>query len=77
MYQFWLFARTVPGHIQYASFLSLKMPGTPGERLRLLLTRIVNGVREHPEFILLVQQMLGQEAEGDLHVSLDRSADIL
>ncbi len=42
---------------------ALEMPGTPGERLRLLLTQIVNGVREHPEFILLVQQMLGEEAE--------------
>jgi AcrR family transcriptional regulator len=42
---------------------ALEMPGTPGERLRSLLTQIVNGVREHPEFILLVQQMLGEEAE--------------
>jgi AcrR family transcriptional regulator len=44
---------------------ALEMPGTPGERLRSLLTQIVNGVREHPEFILLVQQMLGEEAERD------------
>ncbi|HEY0753645.1 MAG TPA: TetR/AcrR family transcriptional regulator [Ktedonobacteraceae bacterium] len=41
----------------------LEMPGTPGERLRLLLTQITDGVREHPEFILLVQQMLGESAE--------------
>ncbi len=45
---------------------ALEMPGTPGERLRSLLTQIVDGVREHPEFILLVQQMLGEEAERDL-----------
>jgi len=44
---------------------ALEMPSTPGERLRSLLTQIVSGVREHPEFILLVQQMLGEEAERD------------
>lgn len=44
---------------------ALEMPGTPGERLSSLLTQIVNGVREHPEFILLVQHMLGEEAERD------------
>ncbi len=44
---------------------ALEMPGTPGERLRSLLTQILNGVREHPEFILLVQQMLGEEASQD------------
>jgi AcrR family transcriptional regulator len=44
---------------------ALEMPGTPGERLRSLLTQILIGVREHPEFILLVQQMLGEEAERD------------
>lgn len=37
---------------------ALEMPGTPGERLRLLLVQVLNGVREHPEFVLLVQQML-------------------
>src|SRR5215471_13624400 len=42
---------------------ALEMPGTPGERLSSLLTQILNGVREHPEFILLIQQMLGEEAE--------------
>jgi len=42
---------------------ALELPGTPGERLRALLTQIVNGVREHPEFILLVQQMLTEEAK--------------
>ena len=29
--------------------------------MRSLLTQIFTGVREHPEFILLVQQMLGEE----------------
>jgi AcrR family transcriptional regulator len=47
---------------------ALEMPGTPGERLRSLLTQVVNSVREHPEFILLVQQMLGEEA-GRAHPS--------
>lgn len=42
---------------------ALELPGTPGERLRTLLTQIVNGVREHPEFILLIQQMLSEEAK--------------
>jgi len=42
-----------------------ELPGKPGERLRSLLTQILNGVREHPEFILLVQQMLREEADRD------------
>ncbi|MDQ2716821.1 MAG: TetR/AcrR family transcriptional regulator [Chloroflexota bacterium] len=41
---------------------ALELPSTPGERLRELLTQILYGVREHPEFTLLVQQMLGGEA---------------
>jgi AcrR family transcriptional regulator len=45
--------------------LALEMPCTPGERLRSLLTQIFNGVRKHPEFILLVQQMLGEEVKRD------------
>jgi AcrR family transcriptional regulator len=44
---------------------ALDMPGTPGERLRSLLTQILTGVREHPEFILLIQQMLREEADRD------------
>jgi AcrR family transcriptional regulator len=44
---------------------ALEMPGTPGERLRSLLIQVLSGVREHPEFILLVQQMLGEEASRD------------
>lgn len=44
---------------------ALEMPGTPGERLRSLLTQILTGVREHPEFIMLVQQMLVREAGRD------------
>jgi AcrR family transcriptional regulator len=42
---------------------ALEMPGTPGERLRSLLAQILTGVREHPEFILLIQQMLGEEVD--------------
>jgi AcrR family transcriptional regulator len=44
---------------------ALEMPGTPGERLRALLTQVLSGVREHPEFILLVQQMLGEKTGHD------------
>jgi len=44
---------------------ALELPGTPGERLKTLLTQILTGVREHPEFILLVQQMLGKEADRE------------
>ena len=44
---------------------ALEMPGSPGERLRTLLAQILTGVRENPEFILLVQQMLREEAERD------------
>lgn len=42
---------------------ALELPGMPQARLRSLLTQVLAGVREHPEFILLVQQMLGEEAE--------------
>jgi AcrR family transcriptional regulator len=44
---------------------ALELPGTPGERLQTLLAQILTGVREHPEFILLVQQMLAEEADRD------------
>jgi AcrR family transcriptional regulator len=44
---------------------ALELPGTPGERLKTLLTQILTGVHEHPEFILLVQQMLSEEADRD------------
>ena len=33
---------------------ALEMPGTPGERLLSLLAQILNGVREHLEFILRI-----------------------
>jgi AcrR family transcriptional regulator len=42
---------------------ALAMSGTPGERLRSLLIQIFDGVREHPEFILLIQHMLAEETE--------------
>lgn len=44
---------------------ALEMSGTPGERLSLLLTQILTGVREHPEFIMLIQQMLVEESGRD------------
>jgi AcrR family transcriptional regulator len=44
---------------------ALETPGTPGERLRSLLSQILQSMRERPEFILLVQQVLGEEARRD------------
>jgi AcrR family transcriptional regulator len=56
---------------------ALEMPGTPGGRLRSLLTQIVQNVREHPEFILLVQQMLSKEGAGDhLHESGQKPSQV-
>lgn len=40
----------------------LEMPGTPGERLELLISRAWNGRREYPELYQLLYQMLSDEA---------------
>jgi AcrR family transcriptional regulator len=39
----------------------LELPGTPGERLDLLISRLVETRREHPEFSLLLSQVLSDE----------------
>jgi AcrR family transcriptional regulator len=54
---------------------ALELPGTPQERLRSLLTQVITGVREHPEFILLVQHMLGEEAERTQPGELEQKTD--
>ena len=40
----------------------LKLPGTPGERIDLLVSRLVETRREHPEFSQLLSQVLSDEA---------------
>ncbi len=39
-----------------------ELSGTPGERIDLLIERLVETRREHPEFSLLLSQVLGDEA---------------
>lgn len=40
----------------------LELPASPGERLELLVTSVLQARREHPEFFQLFQQVLGDEA---------------
>jgi AcrR family transcriptional regulator len=40
----------------------LELPTSPGERLDLLVTRVLQARREHPEFFQLFQQVLSDEA---------------
>lgn len=42
----------------------LEMPGTPGERLKILVSGLVKS-RQHPEFYQLFAQMLSDEATPD------------
>ncbi|HEV8193234.1 MAG TPA: helix-turn-helix domain-containing protein, partial [Ktedonobacterales bacterium] len=45
----------------------LQMPGTPGERLTFLLTRLVEGRRDHPELYMpLYQEASGEVPPDDL-----------
>lgn len=51
----------------------LEMPGTPGERLEFLITRLVEGRREHPElFMPLYQEASGEEPPDDLREMIER-----
>ena len=43
----------------------LEMPSTPGERLDMLFSRLVEGRRESPEFYQLLYQAAGDEAAPD------------
>ncbi|HZR42179.1 MAG TPA: TetR/AcrR family transcriptional regulator [Ktedonobacteraceae bacterium] len=43
----------------------LEMPGSPGERLSLLLSVIVRSRHEHPEFALLFDHVLSDETISD------------
>ena len=43
----------------------LDMPGTPGERLTLLLSKLVESRREQPEFYQFFDQVLSSEATPD------------
>jgi AcrR family transcriptional regulator len=40
----------------------LQRPGSPGERLSVLITRLVDTRRDHPEFSQLLAQVLGDSA---------------
>lgn len=43
----------------------LHMPGTPGERLTFLVSRLIQGRREHPEYHQLFDQALSDETMPD------------
>jgi AcrR family transcriptional regulator len=43
----------------------LATPGTPGERLKLLLSKLVESRREQPEFYQFFEQVLSSEATPD------------
>jgi AcrR family transcriptional regulator len=43
----------------------LEAPGMPGQRLDLLLSRLLEGLRQRPEFFQLREQVLGDETTAD------------
>lgn len=56
----------------------LEAPGTPGERLVLLVSQMVEHRRDHPEFFQLFDQVLSDEAmPDDLRQLLQRYAQFL
>lgn len=44
----------------------LEMPGTPGERLTLLVSRLLAARRDHPAFFQLINQLADQIQNGEL-----------
>jgi AcrR family transcriptional regulator len=55
----------------------LQMPGTPGERLAFLVSRLIEGRREHPEFHQLFDQVLSDETTpNDLREPVLRQARV-
>ncbi len=51
----------------------MEMPGTPGERLAILLSRVIEGRREYPEFYhLLYPELSDQPISGDYREMMDR-----
>jgi len=51
----------------------LEMPGTPGERIRLLLTKIMQTRRDYPDIYQLFDQVQGDETTPDsLRQQIDR-----
>jgi AcrR family transcriptional regulator len=51
----------------------LEMPGTPGQRLEFLITRLVEGRREHPElYVPLYQEASGEAPPEDLREMIEQ-----
>lgn len=48
---------------EFSSILDL--PGTPGERLATIITRLLQARREQPEFFMMFYQMLSDETVSD------------
>ena len=55
----------------------LEKPGTPGERLGFLVSMLVEGRREHPEFFQLLSQVLSDETTpNDLRERIGRQNQV-
>ena len=55
----------------------LEQPGTPGERLAFLISMLVEGRRDHPEFFQLLSQVLGDETTPpDLREQIGRQYQV-
>ncbi len=72
-----LFHALVEQAMQASPMTMLEMPGTPGERLTLLVERMVEARREQPEFFQLLDQIQSSETTlEDLHTLLRRRGQI-
>ncbi len=55
-----------------------EIPGTPGERLAVVVTKLVENRREHPEFHQLLNQVLNDnETPGELRELVDKRMQAL
>jgi AcrR family transcriptional regulator len=56
----------------------LEMPGTPGERLRLIISGVQQARREHPEYFQLFYQVLNdEEVSEDLREYVSRRGMVM
>lgn len=58
-----LVQESIESSSEFASILD--MPGTPGERLAFIISRLLQARRERPEFFMLFYQMLSDETAAD------------
>lgn len=58
-----LVEESIQSSAEFSSILG--MPGTPGERLALIISRLLQARRERPEFFMVFYQMLSDETASD------------